>query len=54
MICIEDFDINSGFFVLCFKKGKEYTLQEINGKKYICVGLFEVPLERVADKFKEV
>lgn len=54
MICIEDFNINNMVFTISFQKGKEYSVKEVNGKKYIGIGLLNIPLEKVIDKFKEV
>ena len=54
MICIEDFSISKGFFTINFQKSEEYTINEVNGVKYISVGIFIVPLEKVIDKFKEM
>lgn len=54
MICIEDFNVNHMFFTISFQKGKEYNVNEVDGEKYIGIGLFNVPLEKVVDRFKEV
>lgn len=54
MVCIEDFNVNYMFFTISFQKGKEYTVNEVDGEKFIGIGLFNVPLEKVIDKFKEV
>ena len=54
MICKEDFSVNHMFFTINFQKGKEYKVFNIDGEKYIGIGIFNVPLEKVIDKFKEV
>lgn len=53
MICLEDFEVNYMFFKISFQKGKEYNSFKIEGKKYIGLGLFNIPLEKVKSKFKE-
>lgn len=53
MVCIEDFEVNHMFFTISFQKGKRYNVFEVEDEKYIGVGLFNVPLEKVKDKFKE-
>lgn len=52
MICLEDFEVNHMFFTISFQKDKEYSSFEINGEKYISIGLFNIPLEKVRDKFR--
>ena len=53
MVCIEDFEVNHMFFTISFQKGKKYNVFEVEGEKYIGIGLFNVSLEKVRNRFKE-
>lgn len=53
MICTDNFTVDDGLFEVHFQKDKEYIVTEINGKKFVSVGIFNIPFNNVKDKFKE-
>lgn len=52
--CIENFDVSHMFWTVSFQKGKEYSVVEIDGDKYIGIGLFNVDYDKVKNRFVDI